>query len=95
MDKSYGLAFIQHENQNDGTYGCRASTRNVRQSQRKDTELQYLTFYSSHRVTIPYILFEKVFKPVSGFKSRRADKLNQVYFMSLLTFITPTQILQF
>ena len=48
IDKSHGLLFIQHENQNDETYGCRASTRNVRQPQT----------LKSHRVTIPYILFE-------------------------------------
>ena len=33
IDKSHGLPFIQHENQNDETNSSRASTRNVRQPQ--------------------------------------------------------------
>ena len=36
----------------------------------------------------PYILFGKGVKPLSVFKSRRANKSNQVYFMHLLTFMT-------
>ena len=48
IDKSRYLPCIQHENQNDFAYGCRVTTRIVRQPPiLKVTELQCLSFDSN------------------------------------------------
>ena len=93
IDKSNDNPSIQHKNQTGETYGCCAATRNVRQP---NFEKSYLTFYSSHRDTIPYILFKKnCLTIVCFFKTIWADKSNQVYFMQLLTFLRQRKTFNF
>ena len=71
------LPCIQDQNQTAVTYGWWAASRNVRQP----------PFLRSQSSKIVPIYRNKRFKPISGFGSKRGDKIKSGTFMFLSTFI--------
>ena len=90
INKSNDLPSTQHENQTSETYGCRSSTRNVRQPKfEKSQSYNTLHFIESQCYTTLHFILKRCLTFIC-FQKQKGRQIKAGYFMHLVTFITST-----